>query len=424
MEVAYRRSQFSPPMAGEPWENDGCSQVKADLLDEGENHLMRIAIDARLSYYVQGGITQYTLNLIRALAAIDRENEYLIFQRRPDQRTIVSQDNFRRVSLWAPTHHPLEQYLLGLELRLQGRRIDVLHCTDFIPPFYYRKPTIITVHDLAFLLYPHFLTRRSARYYGLIDRAVRRADHIIAVSESTKRDIVRLTGTPEHKITVIYEAAEPIYFPIHDQEVLSQIHTKYHLPEQYILFVGTIEPRKNLPTLIRAFKGLLDKYRPPADLVVVGKTGWLYDDVYQLVADLGLGERVHFLGRVPTTDLPHLYNASQMLVLPSYYEGFGLPPLEAMACGVPVIVADTSAMPEVVGDAALRVACEDVEGFTVAMWRLLTDDTLRADMIAKGLKRVKCFSWERAAQETLQLYRGIVEQRAMDRTELIQYQSN
>jgi glycosyltransferase involved in cell wall biosynthesis len=371
---------------------------------------MRIALDARLSYYVQAGITQYTLNLIQALAAIDSENEYLLLQRRPDQRTIVSQKNFRRVPLWAPTHHPLEQYLLALELPLQGK-MDVVHCTDFIPPFYYRGSTVITIHDLAFLLYPHFLTRKAARYYGLIDRAVRRADHVIAVSEATKRDIVRLTGTPEHKITVIYEAADSVYAPIRDRAALERIHHKYHLPESFILFVGTIEPRKNLPTLIRAYKGLVDDYKSAADLAIVGKQGWLYDDVYHLVEELDLQQRVHFLGRVPAADLIYLYNASQMLVLPSYYEGFGLPPLEAMACGVPVIVSDTSVMPEVAGDAALRVAHEDVEGFTVAMYRLLTDDDLRADMIAKGHKRVKCFSWERAARETLAVYEKVAKKR-------------
>lgn len=369
---------------------------------------MRIGIDARLSYYVQGGITQYTLNLIRALAMIDRENEYLIFQRRPDQRTIVSQDNFRRVSLWSPTHHPLEQSMLTVELGLQ-RKMDVVHCTDFIPPFYYRGPSVITVHDLHFLLYPHFLTRRSARYYGLIDRAVRQASHIIAVSETTKRDLVRLTGAPDKKISVIYEAAEPIYYPIHDQNVLSRIYEKYHLSEQVIFFLGTIEPRKNLPTLIRAFRTLIDRYKTEADLVIAGKQGWLYDDVYQLVDSLGLENRVRFLGRVPAADLPHLYNAAQMLVLPSYYEGFGLPPLEAMACGVPVVVSDTPAMAEVVADAGLRVAPEDDEGFAVAMWRLLTDDALRADMIAKGLKRAESFSWKRAAQETFDVYRNVAD---------------
>jgi glycosyltransferase involved in cell wall biosynthesis len=369
---------------------------------------MRIAIDARLSYYVQAGITQYTLNLIRALAAIDRENQYVVFQRRPDPQTIVSQENFRRASLWAPAHHPLEQYVLSLELMLQGK-LDVVHCTDFIPPFYYRGASVITVHDLAFLLYPHFLPRQSARYYGLIDRAVRQAAHIIAVSEATKRDLMRLTGTPEHKITVTYEAAESIYFPIRDQEVLTRVHSKYHLPEQYILFVGTIEPRKNLPTLIRAFRGLVQQYKTQADLAIVGKMGWLYDDVHRLVEQLDLKDRVRFLGRVPAADLPLVYNAAQMLVLPSYYEGFGLPPLEAMACGVPAIVSDTAALAEAVGDAALRVAPEDEEGFTVAMWRLLTDDTLRADVIAKGLNRVKCFSWERTARETLKVYQKVAE---------------
>jgi glycosyltransferase involved in cell wall biosynthesis len=371
---------------------------------------MRIAIDARLSYYVQAGITQYTLNLIRALADIDHENEFSIWQRRPDQRSIVEQKNFRRVPLWAPPHHPLEQYVLGVELSLRSKQ-DVIHCTDFIPPFYYRGPTVVTVHDLAFLLYPHFLTRKAARYYGLIDRAVRHAEHVIAVSEATKRDIVRLTGTPETKITVIYEAADSLYKPVDDQQALARIRAQYHLPEQFVLFVGTIEPRKNLPTLIRAFHGLVEKYKTSADLAIVGRRGWLYDDVYNLVEQLDLEDRVHLLGRVPTLDLLYLYNASRMLVLPSYYEGFGLPPLEAMACGVPVIVSDTSVMPEVVGDAALRVPHEDVEGFTVAMNRLLTDNDLRADMIAKGKKRVKCFSWERAARETLDVYKKVAEGR-------------
>jgi len=371
---------------------------------------MRIAIDARLSYYMQAGITQYTLNLIRALADIDRENAYSILQRKPDQRIIVEQENFRRLALFAPTHHPLEQYVLGLELALRAKQ-DVIHCTDFIPPFYYRGPTVVTVHDLAFLLYPHFLTRKAARYYGLIDRAVRHAEHVIAVSEATKRDIVRLTGTPENKITVIYEAADSLYRPVDDRQALDRMHAQYHLPEQFILFVGTIEPRKNLPTLIRAYHGLVEKYKSLADLAIVGRRGWLYDDVYNLVEQLGLQDRVHFLGRVPTLDLLYLYNASRMLVLPSYYEGFGLPPLEAMACGVPVIVSDTSVMPEVVGDAALRVPHEDVEGFTVAMWRLLTDNELRTDMIAKGKKRVQCFSWERAARETLQVYQKVAERR-------------
>ncbi len=371
---------------------------------------MRIAIDARLSFSFQGGITQYTLNLIRALAAVDQENTYIILQKRADQRVIASQSNFRRVHLWTPAHHPLEQYLLSVEL-LAHHNVDLIHWTDFIPPLYSHRPNVITVHDLAFLLYPHFLTRDSAKYYGLIDQAVRRADHIIAVSEATKRDLVRLTGTPPKKITVIYEAAEPIYTPIQDQDALIDIRSRYHLPDQYILFVGTIEPRKNLKTLIRAFDLLRTNYKTPAHLVIVGKQGWLYEDVYQLIEELGRQNEIHFLGRVPTADLPLLYNAAQMLVLPSFYEGFGLPPLEAMACGIPVIVSNISAMPEVVGDAALRVEPEDVEGFAVAMNRLLTEADLRADMIAKGRKRAKCFSWQRAALETIDVYQKVVKMR-------------
>ncbi len=364
---------------------------------------MRIGIDARLGSYIQSGITQYTHNLIRALAGLDQENKYVILKRYKDTTVITEQKNFRSARLYTPSHHHLEPYLLSVELLPIG--LDVVHWTDFIPPFFSRCPSIITVHDLAFLLYPHFLTHESARYYGLIDRAVRHATHIIAVSEATKNDIIRLTGTSAKKITVIYEAAQSIYAPIEDTGLLAEMRARHGLPDRFILFVGTIEPRKNLPTLIRAFDLLKKNYRPDVGLVIVGKEGWLFDEVYRLVEELGLEGQICFAGRVPTKDLPALYSAAEMLVLPSFYEGFGLPPLEAMACGTPVIVSNTSAMPEVVQDAALRVTPEDVEGFTVAMWRLLSEPDLRQDMVVKGKKRAAFFSWERAASETLDVYR-------------------
>ncbi len=177
-----------------------------------------------------------------------------------------------------------------------------------------------------------------------------------------------------------------------------------------MLFVGTVEPRKNVPTLLSAFQQVLDHYHPEVDLVLAGSPGWLTDEVYALANRLGLTGRVHFLGRVSDEELVWLYNGARLLVLPSFYEGFGLPPLEAMACGCPVVVSNVSSLPEVVGDAGLLVDPQDADALAVAIWRLLSDAALREEMVAKGLKRAACFSWTRAARETLELYRRVADQ--------------
>ena len=366
---------------------------------------MRIGIDARMIYYTQAGISQYTQRLIRALTEIDHENEYFIIQNWRDRVPLSLNHNFRRVPFISPAHHWLEQWFLRFELPPLG--LDVLHSPDFIPPFRYNCKSVITIHDLAFLLYPQLLTKDSARYYGQIDQAVLRTDHIIAVSQNTKEDIIRLLGVPEDKITVIYEAANPIYRPIEDDEELRRVREKYHIAGDFILFVSTIEPRKNLPALLRAFRQLLNDYKPEVQLVVAGRRGWLSENVFSLVDELELTEDVLFLGRVPLEDLPPLYTAARLFAYTSTYEGFGLPPLEAMACGTPVVVSNVSSLPEVVGDAALLVAPDDIPGLTVALWRGLTDEARRAELIAKGFRRAQCFSWEKAARQTLAVYQSL-----------------
>jgi glycosyltransferase involved in cell wall biosynthesis len=363
---------------------------------------MRIGIDARLVYYRQAGISQYTLRLLEQLAEIDPNDEFTVLQSRKDRSKLVHQSNFHPRSIWTPPHHRLEQLVLPLEIA--PLELHVLHSPDFIPPFRRNCRSVITIHDLNFLLYPHFLTPESARYYGQIDQAVRNCDHIIAVSESTKRDIIRLTGAPEHKITVVYEAAHPIYRPLQGVQLRQSIKDKFGIVDDFILFVSTIEPRKNVPTLLMAYKQLLDNYHAAVSLALGGEKGWLSDEVFALVDKLGLQERVRFLGRVSPEDLLGLYNSAKLLVHPAFYEGFGLPPLEAMACGTPVVVSNTSSLPEVVGDAALLVEPTDVDGLAVAIWRVLSDDTLRKQMVHKGLQRAKRFSWKKAAQETLEIY--------------------
>lgn len=366
---------------------------------------MHIGIDARLIYFSNAGISQYTLRLIQGLAGIDQEDEFLILRDRRDSLTITDNHNFRRINLWTPSHHRFEQW--GLRFELSSLGLDLLHSPDFIPPFHRNFKSIITIHDLAFLLYPRFLTQDSARYYGQIDQAVKSTDHIIAVSESTKQDTIRLLGVPESKISVIYEAANPLYRPMDREQARAYVRRTYEL-EKYFLFVSTIEPRKNLPTLLHAFRALQDQYKVNTTLAIVGRQGWLSEGTSALVEKLRLREAVRFLGRVPLEDLVYLYNGAQALVHPSFYEGFGLPPLEAMLCGIPVICSNVSALPEVVGDAALLVPPEEASEWTVAMWRVLHDQGLRAEMRAKGYRRAQCFSVEKTARRTLEVYRRVI----------------
>jgi len=367
---------------------------------------MRIGIDARLVFYNRAGIGQYIIQLIEALSSLEPEDDtFVLLQSRKDKSSIINSNGFERKSLWTPSHNRFEQPALSFEI--SGLGLNLLHSPDFIPPFRRKCKSIITIHDLAFLLYPHFLTKESARYYGQIDHAWRNTDHIIAVSEATKQDSINMLGVPEKKITVIHEATNPIYQPVPEDDAQRVSRGKYKLNKNFILFVSTIEPRKNLPGLLQAYRRLRDEYKRDEILVLSGSKGWLWEEVYETVDKLNLEKHVAFLGRVPSEDLVYLYNAAQLFVHPSFYEGFGLTPLEAMNCGTPVIVSNTSALPEVVGDAALMIDPHDIDGLTVAMWRALTEEELRQDLIKKGFKRAQNFSWQEAAKKTLDVYHNI-----------------
>lgn len=366
---------------------------------------MRIGIDARLVFYNRAGIGEYIVQLVEALAALHGDDEFVLLQSRKDKTAIISSNGFTRKSLWTPCHNRFEQPALGFEVSRLG--LDLLHSPDFIPPFRRNCKSVITIHDLAFLLYPHFLTKESARYYGQIDQAWRKTDHIIAVSEATKQDSIKMLGVPEKKISVIHEAANPIYRQMDQKEAMQHVRKRYKFERDYLLFVSTIEPRKNLPGLLQAYRRLRDEYQRDELLVLAGANGWLWEEVYETVNRLNLDDHVAFLGRVPSQDLVYLYNAARLLVHPSFYEGFGLTPLEAMTCGTPVIVSNTSALPEVVSDAGVLINPHDIDGLTVAMWRVLTEAELRQDLICKGLKRARQFSWENAARKTLGVYHNI-----------------
>jgi glycosyltransferase involved in cell wall biosynthesis len=367
---------------------------------------MRIGIDVRITHYTRGGISAYALRLIRALAVLDTDTDYCILHSRKDHDPPLPAVNFRPVACWTPSHHRLERWALGAELARLG--LDLLHSPDFIPPAFGYHRSVITVHDLNFLYYPQFLTAESRRYYnGQIEWAVRRADHILADSHATKTDLVSTLSVEPEKVTVVHLAADPTYHPLADEEA-RDVAAKYGLGPGYLLFVGTLEPRKNLPGLIQAYRLLREGRTTDEPLVLVGGKGWLYEEIFEHVEALHLTEHVRFLHNVPNADLPGLYSAAGLLTTPSFYEGFGLPALEAMTFGTPVVVSDRASLPEVVGEAGLLVNPDDTEDIARALGRVLTEEPLRARMRERGLAQAARFTWDEAARQTLAVYHDVL----------------
>ncbi|NWF79297.1 MAG: glycosyltransferase family 4 protein [Chloroflexi bacterium] len=374
---------------------------------------MRIGIDARLNAYRQGGIAQYTRQLLAALAAEARSETFVALQHHSQRRPLVIAPNVERATLFTPPHNRFEAWSLPVELL--PRRLALLHCPDFIAPRRRPCPAVVTVHDLAFLHFPEILDAEARRFYGQVHAAVHDADAVITVSEATRADIVKLLDLPPERIDVVYEAADPRFAPLNlaagEQRIINgQVLTA----GGFLLFVSTVEPRKNLETLLRALRICRDR-RPRAGyrLVVAGSRGWLDEPIYALVGTLGLGEVVHFLGAVDPEDLPWLYSACRIYLNPSLYEGFGLPALEALACGAPSIVADTSSLPEVVGDAAYLLPPQDVGAWAERIASLWDDETTRAELVQRGPQHAATFSWRRAAQETLAIYRRVAGRAAL-----------
>jgi len=362
-----------------------------------------LALDARLVYYRrESGIGQYIVHLAEWLPRLDPARRYTILHSRKDAIDLAAAPNARRFNLWTPSHHRFEQIALPIELARV--RPDLLHSPDFIPPFRGRHRRIITVHDLTFLRYPQFLTAESRRYYNTqIARAVAMADRILADSRATKADLIDLLGAPADKISVVWLAADARFKPMAPAEVQPRLDA-LGLPETYLLFVGTFEPRKNVAGLLTAYRLLLDREPGAPRLVISGRRGWLFDETPAQIDRLGLRERIVFLDAPSDADLVALYNGATALALPSYYEGFGLPVLEAMACGAPVVISDRGSLPEIAGDAALVVNPDDPDALATALRRVSLDVDLRAELRRKGLTRAAEFSWERCARETLAAY--------------------
>jgi glycosyltransferase involved in cell wall biosynthesis len=366
---------------------------------------MRIGIDARLNYYRPGGIAEYTRHVIQELAALDQTTHYTVIQHHRDRRTMTPGANFRRVNTYTPCHHRLERWTLSVELARYP--FDVLHSPDMIPPQRGGRRGVITVHDLHFMHYPQFMTAESLRHYrDQIAWAVHAADHILVSSQATCDDLGNLLNVPATKMTVHLLGVDRAFAPLAEGAVASH-RQRLGLPASYILFVGTFEPRKNISGLLEAYHLLLQDTPDLPPLVIVGRRGWLYDDIFAKIETLKLADHVIWLEDVPESDLPAIYNGARVAVLPSYYEGFGLTALEAMACGTPVVATNRSSLPEVVGDAGLLIDPYNLADIAAAIQRILANGALHDRLRAAGLARAATFTWQRTAEIVLQVYRAL-----------------
>ncbi len=365
---------------------------------------MRIGIDLRLHAYAPGGISRYARRLARALIDVVSPEQLTLISHRKEQAPLTL-PGVRAKPVWTPPHHPLEKWSLGAELLTS--RLDILHSTDFIPPLWGARRMVVTVHDLNFLHYPDHLTSEARRFYNRqISWAVMRADGILVDSYATQQDLADLLHVPPKRVTVAHLAADEQFRPIPDAKV-TPVLKRYELDRGYLLFVGVWEPRKNLPGLLDGLAMLRrDGVRPM--LVIAGRPGWLYGEIYAKIQSLDLGSCVRFIEAPGMDELVALYNGASVLVMPSFYEGFGFPALEAMQCGTPVVVADRASLPEVVGAAGFLIDPDDPSTIAEACRQLLDDPDVWAHYREAGIRQARRFSWRATAEKTLAAYRAVM----------------
>jgi len=377
---------------------------------------MRIALNAHLlsfaATYRGAGISRSIANLLRGLQAVDAQNEYTVFLgTRQVPVGFLTAPNFHPAlsllpTAWPPARILWEQVVQPIELA--RRRSHLLHALAYVLPLAWSGPSVVTVYDLSFWRTPERFPAAQRLYLStLTSLSVRRAARVIAISASTKRDVVELLGVPAERVRVVHLAIEEEFRPVTDTAALADLRRRRGLPEHMILYVGTLEPRKNLVTLLEAYARCRDEASPGSPLpplVLAGGKGWGYEAIFAAVERLGLGEAVLFPGFVPHGELPLWYSAADVFVYPSLYEGFGLPVLEALACGTPVITSNVSSLPEVAGEAGLLVDPTDAVALAEALCRVWGDADLRQEMRTRGLAQAARFSLTALGRQTLAVY--------------------
>lgn len=383
---------------------------------------LRVAIDVTSGINQGAGVGRATREAVTALAARPEPLDLRLFYTpeatpvaRAGERWLAElADRSERVRvrrLPFPARWTARLWLrlrLPLPAELVTGRVDLLLAPDFVAPPTAWARTIVTIHDLSYLAVPQYADPGLRRYLsGAVPRSLRRAAHVVAVSETTRREAIERLGLTPDRVSVVYNGVDPAFRPLPPATV-DEVRRRLALPERFILTLGTLEPRKNHLGLIQAFAQLQES-EPAVSLLVAGRRGWLDEPIFRAVEELGLQASVRFLGGVDDADLPALLNAAAVVAYPSFYEGFGLPPLEAMACGTPVVTSTGGALPEVCGEAALLVDPADTAGLADAIGRALMDRALRTTLRERGLRRAAGFTWANTAAGLVEVFRRVRE---------------
>jgi len=378
---------------------------------------MKIGIESTpLLWGKKTGIGWYAYHLLKNIKKIDKENFYTLYccsvkqySKKFNLKDEFKSSNFNVSIKFFPNRIYNYTVQIFLPVELFYGRFDIIHTLHPFSPIKIKSKYVATIHDLTPLISNDWFSElHSKKFKFIITKTIKRADKIIADSISTKNDIIKFFNYSEENIEVVYLAADDIYRPIEDKEEIEKIKKKYGISKNYILFVGTIEPRKNLVRLLSVFERFKNKFND-YQLVIVGQTGWMTEKFFEKLKNLpeNVKKDIILTGYIPVEDMIFLYNGCALFIYPSLYEGFGLPVLEAMSCGVPVVTSNISSLPEVGSDACIYVDPYNEEEIIYTVEKVLTDESLRKKMKEKGLERAKLFRWEKTAKKTIDVYKDL-----------------
>ena len=365
---------------------------------------MKICIDTRK--IADFGIGTYVRNLLEHLSAIDHSNDYyLLFNPADIDHYNYPGGNFHKLADCSRKYGVREHW--SIPRKLEQYDIGVYHSPHYVTPVWKKKPTIVTIHDLIHLIFPQYLPSKAAHFYAqlMFRNSINRSDKIITDSEWSKKDMVRILNVHEQRIKVIYPAVDEQFHKIPNGSPMTAIAEKFQIDDNYALYVGSFKPHKNVDNLITAFGSINQKLC--RYLVLAGDRWHNFKDLQRLVQETGLTARILTFERLGIKDLNLLYNGAEIFIFPSRYEGFGLPPLEAMKCEIPVAASNASCIPEILGDGAIYFHPGSTAEITQRLEDILMDSTLRKELIERGKDRVKVFSWLKTARETLEIYREV-----------------
>jgi len=368
---------------------------------------MKIVIDAHMVGHRETGNETYVLGLLRGLTEVDLCNQYFVLVTNPD--ALCSKVDLPTNFTLVPLRFAANAVRIPLAMPWIVHRLgaDALHVTYIAPPIC-PSPVVVTVHDISFKMFPHFFSRRDRLVLSnFVPLSMRKATRVIADSHCTATDIVTHYGLPKEKIAIIPLAADQRFSPVRDTAKLKAVREKYNLADKFILTVANLQPRKNLRVLLDAIAELKSGQVPRVQVVIAGQPHWKAHEIIEQVQLAELEDNVRILGYVPDEDLPTLYSAACAFAFPSIYEGFGLPPLEAMACGTPVVASNSSSLEEVVGDAGLLLPPYSVKAWADALQSLLENPMLRQELAQRGIAQASKFSWHNTAKETLKVYKKV-----------------